>query len=443
MKRLVVVMKEIQKIRLSKTVFNEVLLWVLLFFGLFDTARNYTRLPIQFGYLKDIALYLLFFINIGRIRLQRILGAGFYLWFLVVLLGTPTGFFFSGYNKVSILIACFKYIEFFLLMLIFTNWNQIFGLDMTRFIRRYIYGSLILCFVNVFGYFVDNPIVSRTLANSNMDPGLYVGRITVGQPAVAIFPVILSFIYLMVTSEKKRMDKYLIVIFLVCIILATSNTGILAVILSLAIICVCGFLTTQNEKLKRRLLFFAAIGLICLLFLICSKNQIVIEAMSFYKEKIGKYFTGSTDAMMDLRRYHWKNAIAAMEPVNYIFGVGAYGYIPGNTAFPVENTYRITFLMYGVVGLCSMMAFLVRWFIIMCRLHRQKQYYGIFGICLLVVFTFHMYTLDIYLMYTLYFGVALFYSYIMHETKKQIVVVEEVKTVHIATDSISREVCNV
>lgn len=407
-------MRRIQDIKFSRMGFNEVLLWVLLFFGLFDTARNYTMLPIAFGYLKDIAVYLLFFLNIGRIKFQRSLGVGFYLWFLVVLLGTPAGFIFSGYNRTSILIACFKFVEFFLLTLVFTNWDKIFHVDMSKFIRKYICGSLILCFINVFGYFVDNPIVSRTLANSNMNPDLYAGRITVGQPAVAIFPVIISLIYLMTTFEKKASDKCFIIIFLVCIVFATSNTGILAVAISLALIYLCGIFLVKDERMRKRLLFFAVLVLVCFMFLFSSNNETLAEILSFYTNKIGKYFIGSTDSMMDLRHNHWEEALTAMNPVNYIFGRGAYGYISSNEVFPIENTYRITFLMYGIVGVCSLIIFLIDWFIKMCQRVRTEWHSGIFGMCLLVVFTFHMYTLDIYLLYTLFFAMALFYSYILH-----------------------------
>lgn len=436
-------MRRIRGIKFSRKGFNEVLLWVLLFFGLFDTARNYTQLPIAFGYLKDIAVYLLFFLNIGRIKLQKSLGIGFYLWFLVVLLGTPLGFIFSGYSRTSILIACFKFIEFFLLTLVFSNWDKIFHVDMDKFIRKYICGSLILCFVNVFGYFVDNPIVSRTLANSNMNPDLYVGRITVGQPPVAIFPVIISLIYLMTTSEKKDLDKCLIVVFFVCIVLATSNTGILAVAISLFLIYLCGMFLVKDDRMWKKLLFFTVLVLVCFLVLFSSKNKAVVEALSFYQAKIGKYFIGSTDSMMDLRHDHWKEALTTMNPINYIFGRGAYGYISGSDAFPVENTYRITFLMYGIVGVCSMMIFLIDWFMRMCLKIRSEWHSGILGMCLLVVFTFHMYTLDIYLLYTLYFAMALFYSYLLRVENGQVAMKEDLKAISAGTGSVLEESCNV
>ena len=54
---------------------NDLLFYILLFFGLFDAARNYTPLPEWIGYSKDIAIFLLYVLNCrkGRFLPQKLI----------------------------------------------------------------------------------------------------------------------------------------------------------------------------------------------------------------------------------------------------------------------------------------------------------------------------------------------------------------------------------
>ena len=389
---------------------NNILLWILLFFGLFDTARNYTYLPESFGYLKDITIYTLFFLNLKKIGFYKKIGIGFYAWMSIVIIITPFGFLYSGYSIVSILIACFKYVEFFLLGLIFINWNRIFGYSMLKFMHRYVYGSLILCFVNVFGYFVENPIVYRGLANSNMMAELYSGRMTVGQPPVAVFPVLISMIYLLVNTEKK-VDNYILGVFIVCIVLSTSNTGIIAMVLSMLIVFIYGVLKSGDRKLKKRILFISIFTFLAVFYLICSDNEFISSALEFYVIKIGNYFFGTGDPSMNIRYVHWNDAMKDMNILNYIIGRGAYGFNSGSLDFPIENTYVMTFVVYGIIGVVAMAIFFGNMLYKNISIFRKNSKLCVLNLCILMTFMLHMYTLDLYLSYTLYFSYALFYAY--------------------------------
>lgn len=396
---------------LSSKKFNNILLWILLFFGLFDTARNYTYLPIFVGYLKDIAVYLLLFLNIGNIKINLKIGLAFYFCFFLVALTTPLGFLYSEYDKTKILIACFKYTEFFVLVILFLNWNRIFSTDVHKFVKSYVLGSFVLCFVNIVGYYVPNPIVSVHLANSNMIFGQYGGRVTVGQPPVAIFPVIISSIYILINMEtKKQMFSFLF--FLLCIFIAISNTGIVAEVVSITIVLIYAITISNLVRLKNYLFY----SILCLLFgsiifyMFCSSY--FADGMYLYESKILKFLSGNTDLQMDIRRSHWEDAFSTLEGIELFFGRGAYGYVVGNNSFLIENTFVSTFVQFGLFSFLFMIVFWIRQcFFFLEKLLKEKSKDSLFCFCVACIILLHNYTLDSYLCFTMYFAAALFVSY--------------------------------
>lgn len=396
---------------------NNVLLFILLFFGLFDVARSYTKLPIAFGYLKDITIYILVIINISRLYLPKNLGKGFYLWAFAVIAFSLLGFFNSNYSVKSIAIAWFKFSEIFLLILLFFNWDRIFLINFDNFIKFYIGGSLLLCFVNIFGYFVDNPIVSVNMPNANMPAGHYGGRITVGQPPLAIFPVLLSFIYLMIYAEDFK-NRLLCGIFLVCIILSTSNTGIISVAAVCLLLLVLALLNPSMKNVKKNLLFI--IGFSCMVFVLayCVAHDFTVSMLERYFNKLGQYLYGASDPSMDIRHVHWQTGLSSMQPLDCLIGRGAYGYIT-DELYPIENTFIITFLMYGIVGLVGMIGFFIhQLFRSVLLFHKHKTKKSLLWFCILITFLFHLYTLDLYLCYTMFFSLALFAAYCNYQNRR-------------------------
>ena len=63
---------------------NDLLFYILLFFGLFDAARNYTPLPEWIGYSKDIAIFLLYVLNCRKVRFlpQKLIYIQSVFWFI-------------------------------------------------------------------------------------------------------------------------------------------------------------------------------------------------------------------------------------------------------------------------------------------------------------------------------------------------------------------------
>ena len=389
---------------------SDILLLILLFFCLFDTARNYTYLPHAFGYLKDIACYGLFLINIKKLDLPKSFGVGFYLWFGCALLITPIGFFYSGYDVAQILIACFKFAEFFLLCIIFYNYKLIFKLEFCLYVNLFVYGCAVLCFVNVFGYFVDNPIVSVNLR----EPRAYQGRITVGQPPIAILPVIISFCYLLIFKDRKR-DKVLMIIFLICILISTSNTGIIAVAVMLLITAVYA-VADGDRTIRSNLLFIVAgiflIAVASMFFGVA--NEGIRQLWSVYYSKIGQFVSGGNDPSMQVRNEQWIKGISQFDLTSWIIGMGAYGYLGTLERMNIENTYILTLLTYGVVGLIGMLAFYLRTILICTESlkrktkNRQTTNEAMFLICLILISLIHMLTLDIYFVFMLYCPLAMF-----------------------------------
>lgn len=377
---------------------NNILGLFLLFFGVFDTARNYTKLPIEFGYLKDISVYLLVLINIRHLKVHSIWLVGV---LIIMLLVSPFGLFYNDMYISDFIVYYLKFLEIPLMLLIFYNFNKIFSYKIKFYFKAYIVLAVLLSLINVFGYFVPNPIVSVNLANENMDPTLYKGRITVGQPAIAIFPVIFAYCYFLINSNKVKNLIISFVLF-VLIFLSTSNTGIIAAILcSLIIFCL------SKAKVKLNLLFLAIIVLLVFSLSYKTINQII--DISMYTDKIISIINGGSDSSMNLRFNHWQEGFKNTDNMlKMLFGNGIFGYIRNNQKIDIENTYVSTILCYGIIGFLMLVFGLILYSISIINVRKYNKKIMIFSLCTLVIFFLHFLTLDIYFCYTLYFPLGMF-----------------------------------
>ena len=394
---------------------NKALSYILLFFGLFDCARNYTPLPIAFGYLKDICVYALFFINIKKIKATSVLGLGGKLWMILVIFYSPIGFFNASIDPIEIVISWFKYLEFFLLMLIFCNFKEIFKSDIVNFVHMYIKGSLILCFINVFGYFVDNPIVSAKRPNVNIGVYQWQGRISVGQPAVAAFPLIISFLWLLIFGKRLK-EKICAILYLICIFLANSNTGIASLVFCLVIILIYSlFLKRKNLSINKLLYSILSCILLALVIFTVIKmlSSIIKPVLNLYFDRFNGFFTGS-DRSMILRNNRKSSALKVFSTFQFATGMGIYGYT-SKMASIIENSYLRYTLEYGLLGLLSIIIFFFRFIVksILSLLDRKNTnpQISLFLLCITIVYISHLYTLDLFTIYMLYFSLALFLNY--------------------------------
>lgn len=395
---------------------NKALSYILLFFGLFDCARNYTPLPIAFGYLKDICIYALFFINIKKIRLSPVLGYGGILWMILVLFFSPVGFFNASVEPIEIVISWLKYLEFFLLMLIFYNFRDIFRCDIDHYVQMYIKCGLLLCFVNVFGYFVDNPIVSAKRPNENIGVYQWQGRIAVGQPAVAVLPLVVSSLWLLIFGKKPK-EKIYAIIYLICIFLANSNTGIASLACCFVFIVAFGILFKRGKTISLKKLVYAILA--CTVFglaifaIINMLSDIILPILNLYFERFNGFFTGN-DVGMNIRTSRQHDALKVFKWYELIAGMGIYGFT-SKLDIVIENSYWRYTLEYGILGLISTIMFFGQFIIksISTLLHRENinTNNSLFLLCVTIVYMIHMYTLDFFTVYPLFFSTALFLNY--------------------------------
>ena len=270
------------KVKGSCTI-NQICWYILLFFGLFDSARNYTYLPFWFGYLKDGTIFLLIIFNLKKIKLKKVSGKLFYVMFLIICALSFQGFFYSRYNWTEVLIGIIKYMEFFFLILLFLNWDSVFSISMSKAVRQYVYiGVPILIAVNIIGYYIPNPIVSRTIWNGKLAYGYYGGRITVGQPPIAIYPVIMAYIYLLIYDRNYKR----LLIYLAAIIMAVSNTGLVAVVMVMSVIFLYEEFISKERKLSRKYFYFLAVIIIGAFLIFPLFKERFSQQWELYQKKI-------------------------------------------------------------------------------------------------------------------------------------------------------------
>ena len=82
-----------------------------------------------------------------------------------------------------------------------------------------------------------------------------------------------------------------------------------------------------------------------------------------------------------------------------------YGFCIGGEYHYVENMYVALICTYGIAGLGLFLVYLfdmlLRYVRIFFKEHDEKY---LFGICLVLIYLLHMYTLDTFLVYTMSFG---------------------------------------
>lgn len=398
------------------TKINRYLMYILLFFGLFDTARNYTVLPLWFGYIKDISLFLIIALNFNKFKFPKNIGIGFYIWFLAVLLFSPLGFVNAEYEQIKIIIACIKYTELFIIFLVFFNQKKIFDCNIEHFVKIYVYGSLILGFVNILGYLVDNPFVSPNLANENMTMDNYRGRMTIGQPAVAIFPIIISFVYL-ILENKDFISYWLANILFVFIILSTSNTGLCSIIAVLIMVGLYCIFVKHDKALSIMLFIYLIATLLAIYYFVFVSNIYDIDFFDMYTNKILAFFNDSGDIQMNIRYENWLVAISKMQGYDFLYGLGACGFYTFNKIQLIENTYVSTYVMYGLIGLIGMSLFWVKTSFYYAKKCLKKER-GLFGLSVCIIYMLHMVTLDLYLLYMLVFPIGLFFNYTIQQDSR-------------------------
>lgn len=414
--------------RLSSKDINKYLVYIILFFSVFDTARNYTYLPAAFGYIKEISIAIIcFFMFRQKISFPDGFGKWFGIFFIYFLILSPLGFFNNLiYSKLRLLILFIKYLEFFLIFIIFYNLEKIANITYKKCISIYITMTIILLFINIIGYYIPNPIVSRTI-NPRLAQGFYNNRITVGQPPISVYPMILSFIYTLV-HEKIGIKKYLILMCnMIGVLIAVSSTGIISILGVLIYYCLQGILKLRKRvrftRKKLRLYIFILVFFSFAIYIFMSSSRFEVQKR-FAAERIGRVINGTLekDGALNIRTNNAETAIERMTLGQKLFGTGIYGYCFEDVPTNLENTYANLFAMYGLTGLSFFICMFIKNFIFLFKNIDKKtnnRNMCLTLILLNIVFLMHAYTLDVIGTITLSSGYAILYCFTMHEIQKK------------------------
>ena len=412
---------------------NRIALYILLFFGVFDTARLFTPLPSYVGYLKEICIFFLFFqllIKKIEFKSKSFYGKAFLLLFFISGLCLLRAIFFSNYISSELIVFQIKGLEFFLLFLILINLHKVTPtISLDKVIKIYITLSLLLVVVNLIGVLIPNPICYKYIGRGD-DSMMFTGRMSLGQPAMASFPILLTFILFWMKKKRNTFSYAIIIISLISIILSTAMT---AYAILGCVFFIKFFADMKNIKGIKNNVFF----IFTMLLITIIGYKVIINYLSqdtsilnfdFLKDRFLKMIGyGDYEDVARLMRTHFREIILqkVYSEHAFIFGIGPDYYCKIKTNFyaqiPIENTY-VDF--YAKSGLCGLISFVL---LIIAALKdfskniffnfHNSQFLLIIGI--LTAMLLYSWTLPIFATYCMAFGFALFFAYFYKENKER------------------------
>ena len=295
-------------------------------------------------------------------------------------------------------------------MFVFRNYDLFFDKNYKSIISLYLLFSVLLFFVTIFGYYIDNPLIGKNIVtenNQNMPD--YIDRISIGQPAIACFPQIISGTYFLSMKKKNTLIYLSALICFLGVLLSTSITGIMTLFFILILISIKK-LIIDSLKQKIVILFFTTT--IVLLFSILIESDFFISNFSipyaFVVNRIDQYlFDSSVDQSMVMRQNQGLYVIEHVHnaPLGWILGEGCTGIF-------IENTYYGFLLRYGVLGLCCLFVYFIS---LIFEAVKDKK--NDFILVLIVIYLAHFYTLDVFYTSTLCYTFPLFINYIFWHFK--------------------------
>ena len=411
--------------------FNKFALLVLLFFGVFDTARSFTIIPTYFGYLKEIAIFFLFFqlvfLHFSLPRKKKILLAGI-ACFGIFSLNIIRCFVQNDFSFES-LIYQIKNIEFYLLFIIFFNLEKIVpSWSIDSFFCRYLFWAIILIFVNVVGCSIPNPICYKMIGRGVYRGTMYAGRFSLGQPAMATFPILLTFLHF-ITRKKLTYTVFGgIILCLISIFISTALTAY--VIITAMIVCVL-FVSLKQKIFWRKNLLRIIVGLLIILVISSLLGEkISIRSDFFDLELLEKRVSsmlgvsGVSDASMNIRSEYQKIILENISsPFKLLWGLGPNYYI--NLHFltiPIENTYYDILAKSGALGLLTHVFFLTSFFIDFLQDYFCFKDFSRFliGLGIFLVFLLYGWTIPIFGTFTMAFGLALYMAIWYNKGEKNV-----------------------
>lgn len=389
---------------------NNILIIILVFFMVFDTARNYTPLPRSFGFIKDIIIYYFFCLLVLKRQIKIQKNIWLYLLLVLVSVWSWIGLFNIYDNLRDTVVYILKSCEFFILLIVFKQYNFLFSIDYKKSINVYVVLSVLLFFVTLFGYYFDNPFIGRTLITDN-NQGMpdYRDRISIGQPAIACFPQILAGFYLL-TCETMTPQMYMAsIICFLGVLLSTSITGIMTLLVILIFFSIYKFI---KGSLIHKVVIVLLYSMIGLLFISLVDSDLFMSnfGISYYFviNRIDQFlFDSGVDESMVIRQCQQLYVIKQIQdaPMGYLLGEGCTGVI-------IENTYYGFLLRYGIVGLVCLILYFSS-----LILEIVRKYINPFVAIMILVYCLHLYTLDVFYTPTLCYAFPFFLNYFLGDRR--------------------------
>lgn len=394
---------------------NNIGLIILVFFMVYDTARNYTHLPQVVGYLKDLIIYLwlveLIYMKDFKMPFHSI---GFYIILLMCAIWSWVGLLYpiEGYDAhINPIIYILKQSEFLILLFVFGNYSNFFSQRYDKYIKLYIYLSVILFFVTLIGVYVDNNIISKNIVSENgaFYPE-YANRISIGQPAIATFPQVVSLFFLLLCVPKTLPNLTMSLICLLGIFMSTSITGIMSAICLLAFIAFTSFIVgNASTKIK---IFFVVIGVIFAFSYFVQTDYFYNNfgvAYLMVETRIDQFLYGtSVDPSMEMRVVQQEYVIKTLNDsvLGIIWGQGCNGAI-------IENSYYGILLRFGIIGAIAFCMFCFS------LIKKALQIKSMFLIALIGIYLAHWYTLDVLYLPPLSYAFSFFGMYCLYYNSRQ------------------------
>lgn len=403
----------------KNVVLNKFALLVLLFFGVFDTARSFTVIPAYFGYLKEIAIFFLFFqllfLHFSIPRKKKILLPG------IICIGIFSfniiRCFAQNIFYLESLIYQIKNMEFYLLFIIFFNLKKIVpSWNVDSFFRRYLFWAMALIFVNVVGCSIPNPICYKMIGRGVYRGTMYAGRFSLGQPAMATFPILLAFLHFITRKKLTYAAFGGAILCLTSIFISTALTAY--VIIAAMIVCVL-FISLKQKIFWRKNLLRIIIGLLIILVVMSLFGERISIRSDFLdlgllERRVNSMVgvAGVSDASMNIRSEYQKIILKSIStPFKLLWGLGPNYYI--NLHFltiPIENTYYDILAKCGVLGVFAHLIFLTSFCIDFLQdFFRSKDFSRfLIGLGIFLVFLLYGWTIPIFGTFTMAFGLALY-----------------------------------
>lgn len=396
---------------------NNILLFILVFFMVYDSARNYTHMPQFFGYIKDFIIYLWLFelIYLKKIK-EPFSNIGFYLILILSFMWSWIGMLYptSEYvNAVYPAIYILKQNEFFILLFVFRNYYDFFSREYMKYINLYISFSVLLLFVTLIGVYVDNPLISKTIiSDNNVNMPDYANRISLGQPAIASFSQLVALFFLLLCKKKNIKNIILSALCLLSVLLSTSITGIMSSICLLIFFAVY-YLIIGSLSIKIKIVF--GVSAVLAFFIYFSQtdffyNNLMI-AYLFVDNRIDQFLYGtSIDPAMEARVNQTKYVIKTINDsvMGFVLGQGCNGVI-------IENSYYGVLLRYGVVGVLGYVIFFLS--LLKKSVFEKKS---LFLLSIIGIYLANWYTLDVLYIPTLSYTFSFFVMYCMYYAPRSV-----------------------